>query len=270
MDELNAYKAGLGVAPDSDKSPDNVTTPEQDAQTSFSNSSENIATQTDSNTPGPDNKTDAKEQSKHSSEDASKADISNAEAEQNANAETSSENETDKDFEKAPAEVKLDNSRSIHELMISDIDGKEIAFKEYKNRVVMLVNVASECGYTPQYRGLHVLHEKYRNRGFTVIGVPCNQFGGQEPGREAEIKAFCLVNYNVMFPLTSKIEVNGPRQHPLYDVLTGADAEYPGDISWNFEKFLIGKDGKVIKRYAPAVEPTSSEVIRDVEKALGQ
>lgn len=172
-----------------------------------------------------------------------------------------SENKTEK-------AVKLNPGESIYGLMISDIDGKEMAFDDYKGQVLLMVNVASKCGYTPQYRGLHVLHEKYREQGFSVIGLPCNQFGSQEPDSEEEIKSFCIINFDVMFPMTSKIEVNGPARHPVYDVLAGDNAAFPGDIGWNFEKFLVGKDGRVIKRYAPDVEPTASELIKDVEKAL--
>jgi glutathione peroxidase len=134
--------------------------------------------------------------------------------------------------------------------------------------VLLIVNVASQCGLTPQYAGLQQLHEQYASRGFKVIGLPCNQFGGQEPGTEQAIKQFCNSRFNVTFPMTSKIEVNGKNQHPLYTLLSGADATFTGDISWNFEKFLIGKDGEVLQRFAPKVEPDSQELANQIEAAL--
>lgn len=157
---------------------------------------------------------------------------------------------------------------SIYPIVVSDIDGKELSLAEYYGEVVLIVNVASECGLTPQYSGLQALFDKYRDDGFTVLGLPCNQFGAQEPGGEEDIKDFCTLEYSVDFPMTSKIEVNGVRRHPLYDALVGEDAKFPGDITWNFEKFLIGRNGRVIKRYAPDVEPHAAELVRDIDKAL--
>ncbi len=160
------------------------------------------------------------------------------------------------------------NLKSVHQHSLTDINGQELNFSDYKNQMVLLVNVASECGLTPQYAGLQKLYERFNSQGFTVIGVPCNQFGTQEPGSELEIKRFCDLRYKTTFPMTSKIKVNGNDRHPLYEFLIGDDASFPGDITWNFEKFLIGQNGQVIKRFAPAVEPNSDEVIQAIEQAL--
>ena len=131
----------------------------------------------------------------------------------------------------------------------------------------LVVNVASECGFTPQYEGLEKLYETYRDRGLVVVAFPCNQFGGQEPGTDAEIQNFCRVNYNVNFPLMSKIEVKGEGQHPLYRHLT-RESERPGEIQWNFTKFLLDREGRVVARFEPAVEPLSDQVTRAVEALL--
>jgi glutathione peroxidase len=135
---------------------------------------------------------------------------------------------------------------------------------------VLVVNVASKCGLTPQYDGLQRLYDEFRDRGFEILGFPCNQFAGQEPGTEAEVKSFCSLNYGVQFPLFSKIEVNGPGRAPLYDWLCSADVgpEPAGDIKWNFGKFLIGRDGAVCARFDPSVEPCSKELKSAVEAAL--
>jgi glutathione peroxidase len=134
----------------------------------------------------------------------------------------------------------------------------------------LVVNVASFCGLTPQYEGLEELHEQYGTQGFSVIGIPCNQFGAQEPGTADEIKTFCSTSYGVTFPLAEKVEVNGEGRHELYDQLTPvADAEgHTGDIRWNFEKFLIGRNGEVIARFSPLVEPKNDEIVGSIEKAL--
>lgn len=136
------------------------------------------------------------------------------------------------------------------------------------DKVVLAVNVASKCGLTPQYKGLESLYRLYRERGFVVLGLPCNQFAGQEPGSEAEIQSFCHVNYDVSFPLTRKIEVNGPGRHPLYAWLAGEKAAFPGDITWNFEKFLIGRDGMVKARFAPKTTPDDAAVRESIESLL--
>jgi len=132
----------------------------------------------------------------------------------------------------------------------------------------LIVNVASRCGYTPQYAGLEALYEKYKDKGFYVLGFPCNQFGGQEPGTNEEIKQFCSSKYQVTFPLFDKIEVNGPNRHPLYLTLAGKDSSFPGDIKWNFSKFLIGRDGKVLKRFESGIKPNAAELTQAIESAL--
>lgn len=154
---------------------------------------------------------------------------------------------------------------------IGALNGGPAGLDQYAGRAVLVVNVASKCGLTPQYAGLERLHEQYAERGFTVLGVPCNQFLGQEPGSAAEIAEFCSATYGVTFPMTEKVEVNGEGRHPLYERLVGfADAEgYAGDIRWNFEKFLIGRDGEVVARFSPQTEPESAELVAAVEKAIG-
>ncbi|MEW2247013.1 glutathione peroxidase [Streptomyces sp. NPDC006975] len=154
---------------------------------------------------------------------------------------------------------------------IGALTGGSADLKRYAGQVVLVVNVASKCGLTPQYTGLEKLHERYAERGFTVLGVPCNQFLGQEPGSAEEIAEFCSATYGVTFPMTEKVEVNGEGRHPLYERLAGfADAEgHSGDIRWNFEKFLIGRDGTVVARFSPQTEPEADEVVAAVEKALG-
>ncbi|MBC9727563.1 glutathione peroxidase [Streptomyces sp. TRM68367] len=150
------------------------------------------------------------------------------------------------------------------------LQGGSAGLSQYAGKVVLVVNVASKCGLTPQYSGLERLQERYAERGFTVLGVPCNQFMGQEPGSAEEIAEFCSATYGVTFPMTEKVEVNGEGRHPLYERLTGfADAEgHSGDIRWNFEKFLIGRDGTVVARFAPQTEPEAAEVVTAVEGQL--
>jgi glutathione peroxidase len=132
-------------------------------------------------------------------------------------------------------------------------------------KVVLAVNVASKCGLTPQYQGLEKLYEELKDQGLMVVGLPCNQFGAQEPGTELEIVQFCQTSYDVTFPLTRKIEVNGPGRHPIYQWLT---SEFPGDIEWNFEKFLIGRDGRVVKRYPPATKADDKGLLQDIADLL--
>ena len=157
---------------------------------------------------------------------------------------------------------------SIHDIAVKDIDGKDASLGAYKGKVILIVNVASKCGLTPQYKALEAVHEKYKDKGFAVLGFPCNQFGGQEPGTNEEIKQFCSSKYSVTFPLYDKLEVNGPGRHPLYVALAGKESPFPGDIKWNFGKFLIGKDGKIIKRFEPKTTPDDPEVIKAIEAAL--
>ena len=131
---------------------------------------------------------------------------------------------------------------SIYEIPLKDIDGKDASLAKYKGKVLLVVNVASKCGFTPQYKGLEALYRQQKDKGLVVLGFPCNDFGSQEPGTTEEIKAFCSKNYDVTFPLFEKVHVKGAEQHPLFSTLTGADSPFPGDIKWNFGKFLIGKD----------------------------
>ena len=153
---------------------------------------------------------------------------------------------------------------------IGALTGGSADLAQYAGKAVLVVNVASKCGLTPQYNGLEKLQERYAERGFTVLGVPCNQFLGQEPGSAEEIAEFCSATYGVTFPLTEKVEVNGEGRHVLYERLVGfADAEgHTGDIRWNFEKFLIGRDGAVVARFSPQTEPESDEVVAALEGAL--
>ena len=155
---------------------------------------------------------------------------------------------------------------NLHDFSVKTIDGQSKSLKDYKGKPVLLVNVASACGLTPQYAGLEKLFREYRNQGLVVLGLPCNQFGAQEPGSEAEIKEFCSLNYDVSFPLTAKIEVNGAGAHPLYAWLRGETGG--ADIQWNFEKFLIGKDGRIVKRYSPKTVPEDKGLKADIQSAL--
>ena len=157
---------------------------------------------------------------------------------------------------------------TLYDFSASALDEKKIDLKKYQGKVVLVVNTASKCGLTPQYAGLEALHEKYQERGLDVLGFPCNQFGGQEPGDAAQIGAFCQKNYRVGFQMFRKIEVNGDGAHPLYKWLTQAAPGLLGSeaIKWNFTKFLIGRDGDVVKRYAPQTEPADLEA--DIENLV--
>jgi glutathione peroxidase len=159
---------------------------------------------------------------------------------------------------------------SLYDVPIATLDGAPDALGGQKGDVTLLVNVASFCGLTPQYTSLENLQQKYAGRGFSVIGLPCNQFGAQEPGTPDEIATFCSTNYNVTFPLTEKIEVNGDGRHPLYQQLTPhADAEgHTGDIRWNFEKFLVSRNGDVVARFSPVVGPEADDITEAIEKEL--
>ena len=157
---------------------------------------------------------------------------------------------------------------AFHELTLDALDGKSLPLDTFKGKVVLVVNVASKCGLTPQYAALENLYQQFKDKGFSVLGVPCNQFAGQEPGTEQDIQEFCSLNYGVTFPLSRKLEVNGPDRHQLYRLLAGEGAEFPGDITWNFEKFLMGKDGRVLARFSPRTAPDDPSVIQAIEKAL--
>ncbi len=157
---------------------------------------------------------------------------------------------------------------NLLDIPLKDIDGKATSLKAYQGKVMLVVNVASRCGFTPQYKGLEALHRKFKEQGFTVLGFPSNDFGGQEPGTTAEIKEFCSTNYDVTFPMFDKVKVKGSGQHPLYAALTGQSSPFPGDVGWNFGKFLIGADGKILARFDSRVSPESADLISAVEKAL--
>jgi glutathione peroxidase len=159
---------------------------------------------------------------------------------------------------------------SLYDIPLRSLHGEPTSLAEHKGKALLVVNVASRCGLTPQYTGLEELHEQYGPRGFAVLGFPCNQFGQQEPGSPEEIETFCSTNYNVTFPLFEKIDVNGEARHPLYEQLTqktDADGK-AGDIQWNFEKFLLSPDGEVVARFRPLVEPAAPELVSAVEQAL--
>ncbi|MFF2303997.1 glutathione peroxidase [Streptomyces sp. NPDC058128] len=158
---------------------------------------------------------------------------------------------------------------SLYDIPLKTLTGEPVSLADYRDRAVLVVNVASKCGLTPQYEGLEKLQKEYGDRGFTVLGVPCNQFAGQEPGSAEEIQTFCSTTYGVSFPLLEKIDVNGDDRHPLYtELVKVADAEgEAGDVQWNFEKFLIGRDGQVT-RFRPRTEPGAPEIVSAIESQL--
>lgn len=156
----------------------------------------------------------------------------------------------------------------LYSIPLKTIDGKPATLKQYEGKVLLIVNTASECGFTPQYKGLEAIWEKYQGQGLMVLGFPSNDFGGQEPGSEEEIKAFCTDNYKVTFPMFSKLHVKGAEQHPLYAELTGKSSVKPGPVKWNFGKFLIGKDGTLLARFDSDVKPESDTLKTAIESAL--
>lgn len=156
----------------------------------------------------------------------------------------------------------------VYSIPLKDIDGKETSLKAFEGKVILAVNVASKCGLTPQYEGLQELYSKNKDKGLVVVGFPCNDFGKQEPGTEAEVKEFCSTKFSVTFPMMSKLSVKGPEQHPLYKELTGPGAAFPGDVKWNFGKFLIGRDGKVLARFEPNVAPDDAKLAKAIADAL--
>jgi glutathione peroxidase len=164
------------------------------------------------------------------------------------------------------------NPTSVLDFKMKDIEGKEVSLAKYQGKVLLLVNTASQCGYTPQYKGLEQIYQKYKDQGFEILAFPANEFGAQEPGTDAQIKQFCSTTYKVTFPLFSKIVVDGKGIHPLYAYLTdrATDPKFPGRIPWNFAKFLVNRKGEVIARYQPGVKPTSAELTAAIEKALAE
>jgi glutathione peroxidase len=157
---------------------------------------------------------------------------------------------------------------SFFDIAVRGIEGSPDLLGGLRGKVVLAVNIASQCSLTPQYTGLEQLQRDLRDQNFTVVGFPCNQFGAQEPGTEAQIVQFCQTNYDVSFPLSAKLEVNGANRHPLYRFLTSPDTGVVGDIQWNFEKFLIGRDGRVLQRYPPPTKPQDNSLLQDMADAL--
>jgi glutathione peroxidase len=160
--------------------------------------------------------------------------------------------------------------KSIYDIPLKDINGRPASLAPYKGQVLLLVNVASKCGYTPQYTGLESLYEKYKDKGVSVLGFPSNDYGAQEPGTNAEIAQFCSTKYHVTFPLFDKLHTRGPEQHPLYLFLTGKTSPFPGDVAWNFEKFVIAKDGTIAARFKSPVKPDAPELTAAIEKELAK
>lgn len=156
----------------------------------------------------------------------------------------------------------------IDQIPFKTMDGKDSSLKDYTSKVILVVNVASQCGNTPQYAGLEKLYRQYGSEGFVILGFPCNDFGAQEPGTNEEIKSFCTSKYEVSFPIFDKIHVKGAEQAPLYAALTGSGAKFPGDVKWNFGKFLIGRNGEVIARFEPGIKPDNTAIITAIEDAL--
>jgi len=162
--------------------------------------------------------------------------------------------------------------KSVYDYTLNSIEGQAAPFSAYKGKVLMVVNVASRCGYTPQYSALESIYEKYKDKGFVIVGVPANNFGAQEPGTDAEIKTFCTRKYNVQFPMMSKVSVKGSDTAPLYQYLTDSKAnpKTGGEIKWNFTKFLVDRQGNIVARFEPEVTPDSPQVLSAIEQALGK
>jgi glutathione peroxidase len=172
---------------------------------------------------------------------------------------------------KTDAEIKNERSNmdnNIKKITVKDIDGKSVNLSDYKGKVLLIVNVASYCGYTKQYAGLEKIYKDYKDKGFEILAFPCNQFGEQEPGTNEEIKNFCSSKFDVSFKLFDKVDVNGKNQSPLYSILTNNEITGKSEIKWNFEKFLIDKEGNVVARYPSKVEPTSEELISAIDREL--
>lgn len=157
---------------------------------------------------------------------------------------------------------------NLYDFDLSSIDGDHLPLSQFSGKAVLLVNVASRCGLTHQYTGLEALYQEYKDQGFEIIALPCNQFLQQEPGTHAEIKEFCSLNYPISFAMSGKVEVNGESRIPLYEWLAGDASAHSGDIAWNFEKFLVGRDGQLLKRFHPKIEPQDAEIKISIEEAL--
>ena len=163
----------------------------------------------------------------------------------------------------------MPSSSPLYDAPLTLIDGTETTFADFRGKTVLVVNVASKCGFTPQYAGLEALYDRFKDDGLVVLGLPCNQFMGQEPGEAADIEAFCQLNYGVTFPMTEKVDVRGKHQHPLYAQLTKFKTGLlPGLVKWNFEKFLVNSEGEIVDRFASTVEPESAELVGAIEKTL--
>ncbi|HUQ10577.1 MAG TPA: glutathione peroxidase [Steroidobacteraceae bacterium] len=158
---------------------------------------------------------------------------------------------------------------NFFDIPVRTLEGDPDLLAPLRGKVLLAVNVASRCGLTPQYTGLEALHRELETQGFAVVGFPCNQFGAQEPGTERQIAEFCSVNYGVTFPMSAKVDVNGADRHAVYQFLTSPDTGVAGDIEWNFEKFLVGRDGKVRGRYPPQTDPRDNGLLQDIAEALG-
>jgi glutathione peroxidase len=168
--------------------------------------------------------------------------------------------------------VTADDHECALDFKAKTIDGEQVDLEDYEGNVVLVVNTASQCGLTPQYAGLQELYTKYKDKGFVVLGFPCNQFGSQEPGSDSEIKTFCSTKYNVSFPMFSKVDVNGDEAAPIYKYLTSKDVKPAGkgEISWNFEKFLIDREGNLVNRFAPRTKPDDGELVKSIESQLAK
>ncbi|MBT5717828.1 MAG: glutathione peroxidase [Opitutae bacterium] len=160
------------------------------------------------------------------------------------------------------------NAKSLYDYEVFDIEGRETTLAPFKGKVILIVNVASKCGFTRQYKGLEELYAKYKTKGLVICGFPCNQFGSQEPASEKEIKEFCTAKFGVTFPMFSKIEVNGSKRHPIYEFLIGKNSQTAGNVKWNFTKILVGKNGEPVDRFGSITSPTSGKLRKAIEKAL--
>ena len=171
-------------------------------------------------------------------------------------------------FWKSNTNIALTPPKNFYEIKINDINKHPIKLEDYKNKVVLIVNVASKCGFTAQYEGLQELYDKYKDKNVVILGVPSNDFGNQEPGNEKDILSFCQTNYNVTFPLTEKVHVKSKDQHPLYTFLTQSNPDFSGPVKWNFSKFLVNQEGKVIKRFSSMTKPLSKSITSEIDSLI--